>query len=307
MYGKNAAFANERIIYANEDSISWHLDLGGKKKFYEVSPGELITVETVNAFGVEAKKVKELETAMRSGFHHPVTGPLCLKGLKAGETLKVDISNIDLKQWVYQCNSRSSGILRGVFSGRNFKKSRVCGKYLFYEGHVLKTSPNVGVVGVANSEQNRTGRCGAFGGNLDIKYLQEGATVFLPTCVDGGMLYLGDVHAYQGTGELSGIALECSAFVKVALDKAEIKINCPVILHEDYIYTVGFGETVNDAMVIAIQEMVNIISIQRDIRPIDAYQMVGAFGDGIIGHMTGKVVTVAVRMQVNLTGFLGDI
>ena len=42
---------------------------------------------------------------------------------------------------------------------------------------------------------------------MDIRYLQVGASVYLPCCVPGGGLSIGDVHFAQGDGEVSGTAL----------------------------------------------------------------------------------------------------
>jgi len=49
-----------------------------------------------------------------------------------------------------------------------------------------------------------------FGGNLDNWRLGKGSTVYLPVSVPGALLSVGDPHAAQGDGELSGTAIECS-------------------------------------------------------------------------------------------------
>lgn len=62
-----------------------------------------------------------------------------------------------------------------------------------------------------------------FGGNLDNWRLGKGASIFLPVSVPGGLLSIGDPHAAQGDGELSGTAIECSMTgrVKVILHKKD--------------------------------------------------------------------------------------
>ena len=49
-----------------------------------------------------------------------------------------------------------------------------------------------------------------FGGNLDNWRLGKGSTIYLPVSVPGALLSVGDPHAAQGDGELSGTAIECS-------------------------------------------------------------------------------------------------
>lgn len=53
------------------------------------------------------------------------------------------------------------------------------------------------------------------GGNMDIRYLQSGVTLYLPCYIDGCGLGIGDLHYAQGDGEVSGTAIEMSADVWV--------------------------------------------------------------------------------------------
>jgi formamidase len=51
------------------------------------------------------------------------------------------------------------------------------------------------------------------GGNMDIRYIGRGATVYLPCYVDGCGLAVGDLHFAQGDGEVAGTAVEMDATV----------------------------------------------------------------------------------------------
>jgi len=53
------------------------------------------------------------------------------------------------------------------------------------------------------------------GGNLDIRYLGVGVTIYLPCYVEGCGLAMGDLHYAQGDGEVSGTAIEMDADVTV--------------------------------------------------------------------------------------------
>jgi formamidase len=53
------------------------------------------------------------------------------------------------------------------------------------------------------------------GGNMDIRYLQVGVTVYLPCNIDGCGLAIGDFHFAQGDGEVSGTAIEMDADITV--------------------------------------------------------------------------------------------
>lgn len=72
--------------------------------------------------------------------------------------------------------------------------------------------PHFGVIAVAPREADLVDSVppAYFGGNLDNWRLGKGATVYLPVSVPGALLSIGDPHAAQGDGELSGTAIECS-------------------------------------------------------------------------------------------------
>lgn len=53
------------------------------------------------------------------------------------------------------------------------------------------------------------------GGNLDIRHLRAGATVYLPCFVDGCGLAIGDLHYAQGDGEVAGTAIEMDGEITV--------------------------------------------------------------------------------------------
>ena len=67
--------------------------------------------------------------------------------------------------------------------------------------------------GPASAECLRTIPPREHGGNMDIRYLKAGVSVYLPCFVDGCGLAIGDLHYAQGDGEVSGTAIEMSANV----------------------------------------------------------------------------------------------
>jgi len=59
------------------------------------------------------------------------------------------------------------------------------------------------------------------GGNLDIKQLVAGTTLFLPVFVDGALFSTGDAHFAQGDGESCGTAVEMGATLHARFDVLE--------------------------------------------------------------------------------------
>lgn len=79
--------------------------------------------------------------------------------------------------------------------------AEICGPGGSHEGQCLRTIPPR-----------------EHGGNLDIRYLQAGASIYLPCYVAGCGLAIGDVHYAQGDGEVAGTALEMDATVTVVTE-----------------------------------------------------------------------------------------
>jgi len=76
-------------------------------------------------------------------------------------------------------------------------------------------SPLCGAEGTRSGECLRTIPPRENGGNLDIRYLGVGSTVYLPCQIEGCGLAIGDFHYAQGDGEVSGTAIEMDADIHV--------------------------------------------------------------------------------------------
>jgi len=75
-----------------------------------------------------------------------------------------------------------------------------------------------GPSGIAPTECLRTIPPREHGGNMDIRYLQAGVSIYLPCYIEGCGLTIGDLHYAQGDGEVSGTAIEMSANVRVTTE-----------------------------------------------------------------------------------------
>ncbi len=64
----------------------------------------------------------------------------------------------------------------------------------------------------------RTGPPREHGGNMDIRYLGVGVTIYLPCYIAGCGLAVGDLHFAQGDGEVAGTAIEMDAAVTLTTE-----------------------------------------------------------------------------------------
>jgi acetamidase/formamidase len=147
-------------------------------------------------------------------------GPVEVRGARPGDRLDVRVRKIRTASWGWSGVFREFGLLRGRFEDELQLWSIGGGRATPSRGFLppvrIPTRPMLGWVGVAPSEgthpmipPRRTG------GNLDHRLVGVGSVLSLPVEVDGAMLSIGDPHAAQGDGEVSGTGIETSAEVEL--------------------------------------------------------------------------------------------
>jgi acetamidase/formamidase len=143
---------------------------------------------------------------------HALTGPIFVQEAEPGDVLQIDVLEIAHKGWGWT----------SLVKGLGFLKERFTEPYLFIwqlDGAVSRSlapavvplRPFCGVMGVARAEDGefRTRPPGPFGGNMDVRELCTGATLYLPVLNSGAIFSAGDAHAAQGDGEVCINGIEC--------------------------------------------------------------------------------------------------
>lgn len=285
----------QKIDYL-KSTISYHLDVDKKPLLY-VNSGDTVVIETMNAFSQETETEEQLNEVIARGFHHPFTGPIFINGAEPGKTLEVIINNIELSDYAYTCISRSSGVLKGKFKNRNYKKIKIEGDHFYFDNKKIKIEPNIGGMGLADPNGTRNGATCKYGGNLDVRWTAAGTSLFLPIAVSGGLLYMGDVHALQGNGEVSGIALESSGKIEVTLQLHDSEIPCPIVKTNKGNLIFGYGETLEEAVELATTNAMGILAKSLNMSQENAYMLLSCTSDLIIGHLTGRIKSVAILVS----------
>lgn len=197
----------------------------------KVKEDEKICIETINAYGDKFKDLNELMMLINSKngktHHHPLTGPIYVENAKPGDVIKVHIYKIDTEEMA-QSMSKTAGIdpiTTSEIAERIPIISKRCSENEIYycNGIKLNYKPMIGIIATTPVEEKiKTGHAALRnGGNLDIPFVTENTDIYLPVDIEGAGLYLGDIHAIQGYGELSGIAMEASS--KIVLDIQVLK------------------------------------------------------------------------------------
>ena len=157
-------------------------------------------------------------------FDHvnPVSGPVEVRGARPGDVLAVEILEFAPRDWGWTALIPGFGLLADEFPDPWLRISQVDaerGRVQFAEGITLPYRPFPGTIGVAPREpgQHSIVPPSDWGGNLDIKHLRAGTTLYLPVGVEGARFSVGDTHAAMGDAEVCGTAVETAMDITVRL------------------------------------------------------------------------------------------
>ena len=185
----------------------------------EIEPGDTVVFETRDAAdGFYSRASPHADVERRGPFRgHPLTGPVRVRDAEPGDVLVVEI--LDMKPAAdFGWTSIRPG--RGLLPESDFSKPYLQiwdlsdGTHARMDRRVavpIEAFP--GVMGTALDEAgaHSTMPPRKNGGNMDIKQLTRGATLYLPVWVPGALFSVGDGHAAQGDGEVCVTAVEMRA------------------------------------------------------------------------------------------------
>jgi acetamidase/formamidase len=190
----------------------------------EIESGEVVELEAADASGGQLSPDSTAADVAGLDFDrvNPVTGPVFVRGAKPGDVLAVEILELRPRQWGWTAIIPGFGLLADEFQEPWLRLSEVSeedGRVRFGDGVSLPFAPFPGTIGVAPAEPGRHSVVPPrrWGGNIDIKHLQAGSTLYLPVGVDGALFSLGDTHAAMGDGEVCGTAVETPMDIVVRL------------------------------------------------------------------------------------------
>jgi acetamidase/formamidase len=186
-----------------------------------IDPGDTVVFDTRDAADrYYSKSSTHADVIARGPFRgHPLTGPVRVRGAQPGDTLVVEVLDVrPALDWGWTAIRPG----RGLLPEADFDKPYLNIWDLSDGTHArMGTAVAVpieafpGVMGVALDEPggHSTMPPRRSGGNMDIRQLAAGSTLYLPVLVEGALFSTGDAHAAQGDGEVCITAVEMSARV----------------------------------------------------------------------------------------------
>ena len=263
-----------------------------------VAPGSTIEIECLDSSAGQLTPSSTVEdvASLDFGKVNPVTGPILVDGAEPGDTVSVKLVSFKPSGFGWTANIPGFGLLADQFAEPALKvwsyEADTLKPALFSDVARVPLKPFAGTIGLALAEEGHHSVVPPrrVGGNLDIRDLAAGGTLYLPVEVAGGLLSIGDTHAAQGDGEVCGTAIESpmSVTIEVDLIKGEklafprFTTPGPVTRHLDadgYEATTGIGSDLMEGARAAVSGMIDLLGRQHGLSATDAYLLCSTCGD----------------------------
>ncbi|MCL7748422.1 acetamidase/formamidase family protein [Halalkalibacter alkaliphilus] len=272
-----------------------------------IQPGDSVQYSTVDiGWGFTERNGKKTQYTSRENegmWGHPVVGPIEISEARAGMTLEIKINEIVPSWYGWNCAAGKSNWQNDQLGLSNQEPIRfdwtidnekriAIGRRNNREFSV-PIQPFMGVMATAPSEPgvHSTIPPRYCGGNIDCKELVKGSTLYLPIAVDGALFSVGDGHAAQGDGEVSGQAIECP----MELVDLTFYVREELYSHMPYAntpagwITFGFDEDLNKATILALDGMISLIQQQYKVSKSEATALASVVVDLRITQIVNQV------------------
>ena len=262
-----------------------------------IEPGDVVhcwTQEVSNG-QVTPGSSADVLTSLDFDNIYPLAGPIYVNGARPGDALAVDILSLKPDDWGWNGILPGLGLLSEDFPGPYIKHWDLSdGKTTtLRDDIVIPLQPFCGTMGVAPAEpgDHFVLPPGDFGGNLDIRHLNEGCTLLLPVQVEGALFSAGDCHAVQGDGEVCVTGIECPMSFSLRFSlRQRLNLPSPQFIvkrgrlseHDTdagYYATTGIGPDLMTGAKNAVRRMIDWLGKEYGLEPEEAYLLCSVAGD----------------------------
>lgn len=277
----------------------------------EIDPGDVVAVETLDAFGgairTEADRPSEV---LNFPFLNPQNGPIAVRGAAKGDCLAVHILGVGTRgaqpagttclvpEFGGLVGTGTTALLNAPLPERVRKLVIDDAGVHWNDRIVLPYEPFIGTIGVAPEiEAISSLQPDYHGGNMDLPDVRPGSILYFPVHAPGGLLYVGDAHATQGDGELSGVAVEQHATVTLQIDLIKgWSFAWPRLETAEFIMTIGSARPMEDAARIAYRELIRWMVADYGWEELDAYMFLSQAGRVRLGNMVDPKYTLGASV-----------
>jgi len=302
-------------VDASPETVHWGFFDAALPPIGEIDSGETVTISTVSGTPDVMPRPPLVVPPALVAIHrqvsrkvvpgHICTGPVKVRGAKAGQVLEVRIKSIELNyDWGYNAIRPLAGALPDDFHAVRvmhiaLDAQRMTGRMPwgleiplrpFFGVMAVAPPPNWGTVSTLPPRRN--------GGTLDNKELTAGSTLYLPIHVDGALFSVGDGHGVQGDGEVCLTAIETGligTFELIVRD--DMKLDLPYAETPTHAITMAFDPDLDDCVVVALRQMIDLIATKSGITREDAYSLCSLAADLHITQVVNGAKGVHVMLE----------
>ena len=274
-----------------------------------INPGDTVRTWSVDAGG------RDKQGTRRSSGGNPQTGPFYVEGAMPNDTLVVRLTKVRTnRDWAVSGssimrNALEPGSLASIKWASDFpsrwsldaatnvatmaKPTEALARFN------IPLQPMLGCVAVAppGDASVRTTDSGRFGGNMDYNQIREGTTVYLPVSHPGALLFVGDGHAAQGDGELTGDALETSMDIEFTVDVLPGRnFGHPLAENAEFLMSIGIGGSLDQALQQATSGMVRWLERDYGLNANEAAMVLGFAVNYDVADLVGTQVSIAAKV-----------
>lgn len=286
-------------------NVSWGLIPADAPPALEVASGATVRIDTVSQQGLTAgidpeaffgeagiaaaavlNDVKAIYREVKrtpGAGGHVLTGPIYVSPAMPGDMLEVRVLDVALRV-DYGTNNAAPGAgaapdLLDSIARQIIRIDRSRNVALFDAGIELALAPFMGIMAVApptDIAPMNTRPPGAFGGNMDLRVLTAGSTLYLPVFRPGAQFFTGDGHALQGDGEVNGTAIEISltpTLQFIVHPGAGRTMRWPRAEDADHHYVMAMSTNLDEATRMAIEESVAFLGQRAGLTTAKAYAL----------------------------------
>jgi acetamidase/formamidase len=276
-----------RTHHLPDEQVHFTWDTGNQPRL-AVDPGDTVVVWTRDVSDNQIGPDSDVSVIAGLDWNrvYPLLGPIAVRGAEPGDTLAIEVLDIRTQGWGWTAILPGLGLLPDDFPDaylRVFDLSHGDVAYL-RDDIAIPLEPFFGTMGVcpAGASAQPVMPPGVFGGNMDVRQIIRGATLYLPVQVDQALFSCGDAHACQGDGEVCVTGLEAPMFasLRFTLEKGrsipapQYRTPGPLTPRVDsapFYGTTGVGGDVYVAAQDAVRAMVEHIATTYALGREDAY------------------------------------
>jgi amidase len=258
--------------------------------------GDTVTFETGDVAYERLSKGEAVEAIGLENFN-AVTGPVYVEDAEPGDALKVEILDVQVRRAWSVWLPQFGGLGAQTDTTRVKEIALRDGRAYISDSLSVPIRTMIGCIGVAPAEGAGSTFMPAypFGGNMDLREMEAGTTLYLPIQVPGALLAMGDLHAAMGVAEPTWVSLEAAgqATLRVSVAKG-MALTYPRLRVGSSTYCIGMGDTLAAAHQVALDEAYQLLTAEWGLDSFDAYAYASAAIDMRLGGPASAIVMAVV-------------